>query len=191
MGARRDALLNGLKDPAPEVRSAAARALDRLDALKGLPKALGRLGEKSRGEWVALLRALTGTRDETCLKLALKALAHPAVDVRLAALDLAADFHDWRATGHVARLLKDDSPLVRGRAAEVLGGLGDRRVAEQVSSLLADPHPQVLARAVQALGLLGHQAAADSLAPLAAHADAGVRAASFEALGRLGLTSHT
>jgi len=191
VGTRRDTLLRGLQDPDPGVRAAAARALDRLDALEALPEAVGALREKGREEWVGLLRSLVGIRDESCLKLALKALVHPAVDVRLAALDLAADFHDWRATGHVARLLGDENPLVRGRAAEVLGSLGDRRAAAQLAPLLADPDPQPLARAAQALGLLGHHPAAPALATLAAHAEPSVRAAALEALGRLGLTART
>ncbi|MEW6489940.1 MAG: HEAT repeat domain-containing protein [Thermodesulfobacteriota bacterium] len=191
METRRRVLLTRLQDPDPGVRTAAARALDRLDALEALPAVLGNLREKRREEWVGLLRSLEGLRDETCLKFALQALAHPAVDVRLAALDLASDFRDWRATAHLARLLGDESPLVRARAAEVLGALGDRRAAAQVAPLLDDPEPQVQAGAAAALGHLGHAPSAPALTALASHPDPGVRAAAVEALGRLAFTNRS
>lgn len=189
MGRRRDALLTCLGDADPGVREAAARALDRLDALEGFRAAVGQLPGRPRESWVTLLRALDGIRDEICLKIALRALDHPAEDVRLAALDFAADFRDGRAVPHVARLLSDTSPVVRARAARVLGLLGDRRAAGQVAPLLSsDRQPQVLAEAARTVGLLGHSPAESALANLSTHADPEVRAAAVEALGRLSVT---
>ncbi len=188
MSPRREILLRRLEDADPEVRERAAESLDRLDALEGLADVLGRLRSLGKVEWVGLLRSISGLRDETCFKLALKALEHPAPDVRLAALEVTADFADSRAVAHVARLLEDPEALARARAAEVLAQLGDRRSAPRVARLLSDPDQQVVARAAVSLGLLGYGEAEARMLELAEHADPEVRAAAVSALGRLGAT---
>lgn len=188
MTRRREALLRRLQDADPEVRGRAAQSLDRLDALERLAEILGRLRSLGKAEWVGLLRSLAGLRDETCFKLALKALEHPGPDVRLAALDAVLDFADSRAVAHVAQLLEDPEALVRARSVEVLGLLGDRRGAPRAAPLLWDPDSQVVARAAVAVGLLGHAESEARLLELGEHADPEVRAAAVSSLGRLGST---
>lgn len=186
MESRRQALLAALQDSHPGVRQGAAAALDRLDALEGLAEKLGRLASLDRVGWVRLLRSLDGIRDETCLKLGVRALGHREEEVRLAGLDLVGAFGDWRAVGPAARLLEDPSPVVRARAADVLGRLGDRRAGEAVARRLDDPDARVIAAAADATGRLGHTAAEGALIRLTRHSDPEVRQASLAALGRVG-----
>lgn len=186
MTPRRKALIGALEDPDAEVRSSVAEALDRLDAWEGLAEAVAKTKALLKTDWLRLLASLSGRRDETTLKLGLRALDHPEADVRLAALDLVAACADLRACPVVSRRLADPSPLVRGRASEVLAGLGDRRRGDEVAALLDDPDPEVLAQAAASLGLLDHVASEPRLLALLAHPAAGVRASAAEALGRLG-----
>jgi bilin biosynthesis protein len=185
--ARRETLLAGLRDADPVVQEQAAQALDRLDLLESLPRLLTDLNSFTAAQWVQLLRSLTGLRDETYLKLALRALSSPEEDVRAAALDAVAEIGDWRATGPVCKHLNDLSPVVRARAAATLGQLGDRRGAPHLPPLLEDPEAGVRACAAQALGALGHAAAEAALLRLAADLEPEVRAAAYQALGRIAL----
>jgi HEAT repeat protein len=163
--------------------------LDRLDVLESLPGILGRLSSLDRVTWVRLLRSLQGIRDEIGLKLGIRGLGHKDEDVRLAACDLVESFSDWRATSHLTKQLSSDSsPVVRARAAKVLGRLGDRRAAEPLADLLVDPDPRVVAEAAAALGLLGHTPSADRLLDLVDHADPDVRITALTAIGRIGIT---
>ncbi|MBI5445556.1 MAG: HEAT repeat domain-containing protein [Deltaproteobacteria bacterium] len=188
MTPRRRALLEALRDEDASVRASASEALDRLDVLEGLPELRGRLRQLGKLDWLRLLRSLVGVRDVECLKLALGSLAHREEDVRLAALDVAEAYSDWRASASVAGRLSDRSALVRARAVEVLGNLGDRRRAGEVAALLKDPDPAVVAAAAGALGLLAEASFEPALLPLLAHPVPAVRAAGAAALGRMGLS---
>ncbi len=189
MNARRKTLLELLRDEDPRVCASASEALDRLDLMEGLPELRGRLRTLNKVDWLRLLRSMVGIRDLGCLKLAIGCLQHPEEEVRLAALEVAEAYSDWRASPSIAGRLSDSSPLVRARAARVLGNLGDRRRAEDLRPLLEDPEPSVAASAAEALGLLAEGGWESLLLPLASHSDPLVRAAVARALGRMGITS--
>ena len=187
MHPRRRALLELLRDDHPEVRGRAAEALDRLDVLERLPEAVRSLGGLDREGWVRLLRSLVEVRDETGLRIALRALEHREAGVRVAALEVIEAFADWRATPRVMERLGDPDPVVRARAAAALGALGDRRASDPLVRLLDDGSPEVVTEAARALGRLGHVPAEPDLLRAAGLGDPEVRAAAAEALGRLGL----
>lgn len=189
MHARRRALMLGLQDADPVVRACAAEALDRFELLQGLPQVLGGMAGFDAARWVELLRSLSGLRDETYLKLALRALGERAPEVRVVALEAIAEVGDWRATHAVSQRLADPDPTVRARAALTLGTLGDRRGAPALLPLLDDPEPEVRQRTAAALGALGHTAAEAGLLARAGDPVPEVRAAALAALGRIGLNT--
>lgn len=189
MTPRRRALLEALQDAEATVRSKAAEALDRLDLWESIPELVPKLRSFSKTDWLKLLGALVGRRDETTLKLGLRSLEHGEQEVRLAALDLVASCVDLRACPVVCRALADPSPLVRSRAAEVLALLGDRRRGRDVAALLDDPDSAVVAQAALCVGLLDHTVSEARLRDLLSHPRAEVRAACAEALGRMGSAS--
>lgn len=183
---RREALIGALRDGDPGVRTQAAEALDRLDALAGLGELLPRLRGLGKTDWLRLLLSFSGRRDETSLKLGLRALEHPEEDVRVAGLDFVLNCGDLRAVPALCRHLADPSGVVRARAAQVLGVLGDRRRGDDVAALLDDTDPRTVAAAAEAVGLLDHVGSERRLIELLSHDTPRVRATAAQALGRMG-----
>lgn len=81
------------------------------------------------------------------------------------------------------RLVTDDDPAVRRRAALAVGRVGLREGGEALTPLLADAEPDVRATAAFALGLLGQPAAEGALRAALADADPRVRGRAAEGLG--------
>ena len=186
MTLRRQALIGALRDSDDRVRAQAAEALDRLEVLQGLDELLGQLRTFGKTDWLQLLLALSGRRDETSLRVGLRALEHRDEAVRLAGLDFVLSCGDLRAAPAACRRLADPSGLVRARAAQVMGGLGDRRRGDDVAALLDDPDPRALSAAAEGVGLLDHRGSEHRLVELLSHDDAEVRAMAAQALGRMG-----
>jgi HEAT repeat protein len=123
--------------------------------------------------------------------------ADPDARVRAAALGALVRRGTWaKATAAWRAGLRDASPAVRRRAAELAADLARRRAASahelatELVPVLADPDVTVLEAAAWALGELGPAATTDAVDALArvatAHDDALAREAAVAALGAIG-----
>ncbi len=150
-------LRRGLRSPDPDVRVAAALALDRL-ATRGhaagcLPEWLDALDDPSAPVRAAAARALGSAADP--------GLASPGLC--------------GEAARELAVALRDPEPAVRAAAADAVGRLGLERHAGDLAELAGDPGSpaEVAAVAVRALGRLG-AAEVGILRRAAGHPDAEV-----------------
>lgn len=90
------------------------------------------------------------------------------------------------AVGELSGALSHRVPVVRRRAADVLGLIGDRRATDSLLAAVEDDVPWVRMRAVQALGRLRDSAAAPALQKALHDQDALVVRAAIEALRQIG-----
>jgi hypothetical protein len=90
------------------------------------------------------------------------------------------------AVDEVIAALEHREPIVRRRAADVLGFIGDRRATGALTKAVADDFAWVRMRAVEALGRLRDPAASRALQDALHDPDALVARAAVEALRQLG-----
>jgi cyclophilin family peptidyl-prolyl cis-trans isomerase/HEAT repeat protein len=83
------------------------------------------------------------------------------------------------------RLLADDDPGIRARAALVLGQIADPTSTQDLVKAAGDATPEVRARAAYAMGLIAEPSTVEALVRLAGDDAPQVRAATAEALGRI------
>lgn len=103
-----------------------------------------------------------------------------------AGLEVAAALGDPRLLDAGFRLLADEHPATRCRAAELLGALGGEDAVAAIIAGLADPAAEVRAAAARALGEGHHWTAAPPLAAALRDASWEVRSAAGLALRQLG-----
>jgi HEAT repeat protein len=118
--------------------------------------------------------------------LALRALADPDIEVRLAAADAAVRLRTPGATDVVAGWLNAPDARLRRKACEVARSLPSPRAVSPLARTLGDPDADVRLAAAEALG---HQASADAVPPLLGRMDdpaPAVRIQIVAALARLG-----
>jgi len=89
----------------------------------------------------------------------------------------------------LVRMLSDEQPRLRRRAALAIGHVGLADGVEPLLSLLADPDPEVRQMAAFALGLIGDARARDRLVAALADASPLVQGSAAEALGLIGDTA--
>ncbi|MBK7141883.1 MAG: peptidylprolyl isomerase [bacterium] len=101
---------------------------------------------------------------------------------------LAAIIHDEdirTLTPRLADLIKDDSILVRARAAQAIGRIGDKKGGELLMEALHDPSILVASKAAFGLGLLGDKQYAEKLLEAAESLPGASSAQAVLAAGRL------
>ena len=175
-------LLAALDDSDTKVRRAAITALGQLRVKKALAPLAKGLTDPDVRSWAQ------GALDEFGVE------AVPAVIGLLGHEDKQAS---WAAEEILVRsgaaaveptlkLLKSDSPKVRGAAADVLGKLGDRRAVKPLLGMLRETGYWARLSVVEALGKLKDPRAVAPIIPLLRDKDDSVRTVSADALGLLG-----
>ncbi|MFE6130151.1 HEAT repeat domain-containing protein [Streptomyces sp. NPDC056437] len=153
----RDSLLEGLHNPAPEVREAVVGKLVDLKK-RGTAALLLTALQDERHPDVArrLLRALGRLGERRLLAAALPWLDHP--DVGPVAVDVLADIGTPTAVRQIRSVLTQwpCHPAIQAAAAKALGELGDRKALDLLLPLLNDEDRQVRSGALTGLGGLGH-----------------------------------
>ena len=152
-----DSLVALTRDSAADVRQQATRAL----------------GQLRQSDAVKILIDKAGDTDERVRWEAVTALGHGR--------------HQGANADVVTTLigaLKDQSPWVRERAAQVLGRFRDERAVHPLVTLLKDSDPEIREEVVTALGRFGETEATDSLIAALKDPDAGVRERAARALSR-------
>jgi HEAT repeat protein len=90
------------------------------------------------------------------------------------------------AVDHLVQLLRDEHPVVRGLAAEMLEDRPSPRAVPALIAALADSSVDVRRRAMSALAKVSGTEAVDPIAPLLTDSDRGVRMAAVRWLSELG-----
>jgi hypothetical protein len=183
-----DALCDHLKDPDPDVRVVAARALGRIgDPAAARPLLAGVAGRRRSVPAHLAAHALAGigTAGQPALE---AALDDPQERVRAVAAEVLGLIGAIGAAGRVeATLRADRSTEVRIRAARTLGRLGTRSAIAPLVDVLDPVHPPPLrAEAARALGELGTPSTADALAGVLGDEQFEVAHQAARALLRLG-----
>ncbi|HUP61232.1 MAG TPA: PilT/PilU family type 4a pilus ATPase [Thermoanaerobaculia bacterium] len=107
-------------------------------------------------------------------------LGDPDVEIRAAAIGIAASFEDKRLVEPLVRLLNDPDWWVRVTAADTLGRLKDPRAVDPLIACLADADARW--SAIDALGRIGDERALPALGKLLGDPQPGVRIEAMRAL---------
>ncbi len=181
------ALVEALRDPAPQVRAASAAAFLEL-LLDGFPEAAP-LPDTTLD--AAPTAAPPGALSRAALRSAVDALSEalkdPEATVRLSAMTSLGWLGDAHAAGALADALSDSDERCRSAAALALGMLGTPAALKPLARALADPGSMVRQSAAEALGQLANPVATDLLLDVLHDGEETleVRAAVARALGRM------
>ncbi len=174
-------------DPDPNIRAYAADAVGEFLSSAGSDN-LATAATKDTDGMVraAAVKALARMNDDGTGTVG-KAMADGDPRVRLAALAAAGRIHGFAEGEKVAPLVTDQDPIIRRRAAEVLGTLHVKTSVPQLrTAAKSDADPQVRAAACHTLGRLGDATAKADLQAIATNdADGFVRDMAQMALLRL------
>jgi len=135
-------LLEALGDPYPNVRFAAARALDRFRDPLWLKYVSGHSSDLVR---------LASCADARTVVPLLNAMDSPVVSDRKAVVQALARFSDERARQAACRSLGDREAAVRLAALHALQGSDSEQVAEGIIQMLTDPEVEIRKAAAQAI----------------------------------------
>jgi HEAT repeat protein len=86
-------------------------------------------------------------------------------------------------------LLKDQDPIVRAKAVNILGNFSDEDVVTSLINILRDPDASVKISAIKTLSQIGDKKAVPQLLALLRDRDANIRESAAEALGKIGSSS--
>jgi HEAT repeat protein len=174
-------------DPDPNIRAYAADAVGEFLSSAGADNLATAATKDTDGMVRAeALKALARMNDDGAGTVG-KAMTDTDPRVKLAALGAAGRIHGFADGVKVAPLVTDQDPVVRRRAAEVLGTLHVKTAVPQLRTVAkSDADPQVRAAACHTLGRLGDATAkADLQAIASSDADGFVRDMAQMALLRL------
>jgi HEAT repeat protein len=174
-----------MRDPVPDVRMRAARALGQLDTRTSVRPLLEALQDPSRWSSLRVAEILAGMGPEAADELVDIFHVLP-VKARVAAIDCLGRAKGVRAPGLLLRLLSDPDRDIRARAAHSLGLIGDPNFTPDVLKTLSDPEWPVRAMAAKALGKLGRPEAVEALGSALKDKEWWVRINAAEALRSMG-----
>jgi HEAT repeat protein len=177
----RDVIRAALEDPEPEVREAAAAALDRLEEASSGERLLACFGSEDLRTRIQAVYGLSCLHDRRAHEVLRTALEDPVVDVRAAAVRALEEFPNPSLLEPLTRRLEDPESVVRRAAIVALGASGDRRVATFVETTLDDSDPAIIRDALEALAKLG-AAHLERVLPFVKHAEPTVRSAALRVL---------
>ena len=182
-----DRLLKLLRDPSADVRRNAAKSLkDKMkpESAKHVIPVLQK--EDDVGILVLLLEALGRSGAKEVSRYIYPFTRRPEHEVRITALSALTKLKDKRAQPALLRLLDDEDPQIRQKAADGVAIKGNKAAIQKLESLLKDDRDvTVRSAAARALGAIGNSAAQPALAQ-AMYDESTVRCQSVVALKRIG-----
>jgi HEAT repeat protein len=157
-------LVRLMKDPVPEVRIRAAKALGAIGGLEAIASLLAALHDTNRWSTLRIADILASVGPQAVEPL-LKEFPELPGPARVPAVDILGRLRSHLAVPLLRRLLEDRDANARARAAHSLGVIGDPRAAPDLVEALHDEAWPVRAMAAKALGMI---AGADGIAALQA-----------------------
>ncbi|MCK5526973.1 MAG: HEAT repeat domain-containing protein [Candidatus Latescibacteria bacterium] len=165
-GRMRDDLLDALKDKKRAVRREAARALGDIGDTKAVEFLATVLKEDEDGFvrlWAAT--SLSKMNDGRGISYLFEALGSNDTISRIKAIGALAEVGD-AVEGELIEALRNENPLIRGGAAQILGAGGMKKAAPALIAALTDREPEVRWNAAIALGKMDAADAVESLKPV-------------------------
>jgi HEAT repeat protein len=184
---RRAALAALLQDPNPEVRTAAAHSLERIDARGNLPELLDLLKRGSLPEKIKAIFALGEIGGDKVLPALTYCAGRPEPDIRIAALEILGALAIPETFPVVAANIADPNQAVRAKAISAIGNFRDHRAASFLIPCLDADDGLIEAEAVRALGKVGLPECEVQILSLLGSRHETTRIAAAEALGTLPL----
>ena len=186
-GSRRacEHLIPRMRDPVPEVRMRAAKALGSLGGTSPVRELVHALNEPNRWSTIRLADILTAMGRSVVDELIsyFDSLKLPG---KLAALDILARIRPLHVVPWLEARLADAEADVRARACHALGCVGDPRTTPLLVRALEDPSWPVRAMAAKALGRIGRAEAVEPLTRALRDPEWWVRSNAARALRGLG-----
>ncbi len=146
-----DTMLQGLRDPEPQVRIAVARVLGKLGK-EGMADFIGEELKKFRPDlWGRGIIALAELRDTARAGLFKRLLQEGTAELRVDAAEALLILRDESGVQTLVRSLKSEDPFVRIRSAEVLTRHDVPAAYEQLKNATSDEYVNVAVQAVEAL----------------------------------------
>jgi len=136
MSKRKELLIRMLKDSDPEVSSAAAAALERLESVLGLDEVLEQLKKGDIAEKVRAIYALGAIGGEHVLKPLIYCASRPEADLKAAAIDVLGNLAHPSTVPLLLEKLKDDNSGIRAKAIKALGSFADRSLTPHLLPFL-------------------------------------------------------
>jgi HEAT repeat protein len=182
---RREALILLLKDSESSVRSSAAAALEKLEALQSLDSLLEQLKKGNMVEKVRAIYALGETGGERVIKPLLYCASRPEVELKGAAIDVLGNLAERSTLQVLLNLLKDENSGIRARAIRAVGNFRDPSLVSVLLPFLDSGDGLTDVEALLALCRIGNETLEDKFVNLTSSPIAATREAAATALGYL------
>jgi len=184
---RRERLVPLLKDPAGQVRDAAAAALERLEGIGSFAEVTELLKRGDRGTKVKAIYALGKIGGERVLPPLIYCASRPEEDIRSAAIEVLGTLAHPRAFHVIARGLTEAGTAIQIKAIAALGNYRTPEAVQLLVPFLAAGDGFLDAEAALALGRIGGPELEERLLPLLDSPHPQTRSAAATALGMLPL----
>lgn len=177
-----------LKDADPEVRGAAAKAIEHLEVTGDIDEVLHALKTGTNGERIAAIHALGEIGGEKVIPPLVYCAARPEADIRSAAVETLGRLAVPATIPVLLERLADDNRAVQTRAITALGRFpAAAGVPERLRPFLKESDGSMEAEAALSLARMGDIAAASEIAALLTSPYAQVRASAATAMSLLPL----
>ena len=185
MSKRKELLIGMLKDPADEVRAAAAASLEQLEGVLGVDAVLEQLKQGTLAEKIRAIYALGETGGEKALAPLVYCTSRPEEDLKGAAIDALGTVLHRSTIPTLLEKLADDNSGIRARAIRALGNFREKSVISHLLPFLDAEDGLTDVEAALALAKTGDPSLEEPLMKLALSPLATARAAAATALGLL------